>query len=96
MLRMDDSFAADLMMVLDDTLLDACDVDDDDKLQSLAVIPRDDSMDPRPKVAIDPEFDYFPTTTVDCFAPAVSVLLDPPAVAGQLSIRIDDVLVDRG
>lgn len=96
MLRMDDSFAADLTMVLDDTLLDAYGAGDDDKLQSLVATPRDDSTGPRPKVATDPGSDCFPTTIAGCFAPAEDVPLDPPGVAGQPSTGTDGVRADRG
>lgn len=81
-------------MVLDDTLLDVCDVGDDDKLQSHAVKLRGDSMDHRLKAATDPRYDCFLSTTVVGFVPTEDAPLDRQAAAGQRSIKSDDARAD--
>lgn len=90
MLKMDDSFAAGLTMVLDDTSLDGYDVDDDDKLRSRVGKRRGGSMDLRSKASTDQESDCSLTSTADCFVPAVDALLGQQAIVDQLSTGIDD------
>lgn len=63
---------------------------DDDKLRSRVARQHAGSTDRQKAVAADREFDYFPTTAVDCSVQVKDVQLDRQATADLLPPKTDD------